>query len=99
MGSYSWGHYQRFLYWRKCYKPEQGSFFDQIIPMYSFSNREIERFTVLDYFDAKAKEIKLQIGFESVGGFKSHKPLTFINFWPYQSQHPLDKAPIKKSKK
>jgi len=93
MGSYSWGSYQRFRDW-KSNVSGQRSFFSNGEAQ-GFSNSERERFQVVDYFDRKSKKSRLQIGLKSTNGFKSHKPEVSINFWLYEPQHPLDRAPVR----
>jgi len=93
MGSYSWGSCQRFREW-KTNVSGQRSFFSNGETQ-DFSNSEKERFQVVDYFNRECKERRLRIGLESTGGFKSYNPKRFINFWLYEPQHPLDRAPVR----
>jgi len=92
MGSYSRGHYQKFRQWIDAVSG-QGKLFSNEGAS-NFSNREKERFHVIDYFNQESKKRRLQIGLESTLGFKSHNPSVFINYWPYEPQHELDKAPV-----
>ena len=92
MGSYSWGHFDRFIEWNKN-NSQQQSFFDN--KQSSFSKSEEERFVVISEFNKKCKERSMQIGLESTSGFKSYNPRVFVNFWLYEPQHKLDKAPIR----
>lgn len=93
MGSYSKGHYQKFRQWMTNVSGQRPLFSDGKTP--HFSNSEKERFGVIDYFNQKSKKSRLQIGLKSTNGFKSHNPAAFINFWLYEPQHKLDKAPVK----
>ncbi len=95
MGAYSWGHYEKFKKW-KIYQSKQATFFPR--ENLSFSQSEKERFKVIDDFNAKCKKNGLRIAFDSTNGFKSHNPYNFINFWFYEPQSILDKAPKKGQK-
>lgn len=93
MGSYSRGHYLKFCQWMTNTSGQRQLFPNEKTP--NFSNREKERFHVIDYFNQKSKKSRLQIGLESTNGFKSHNPSAFINYWLYEPQHEVDKAPVK----
>ena len=59
------------------------------------SNRERERFRVMQHLDKECKKHKLRVGLKSSRGFKTYDPQYPINFWLYEPQHPEDKAPIR----
>lgn len=90
MGAYSFGHYDKYNNWKN-----QNSSQISLFPAekQKFSNSEEERFQIMEYFNKMCKSHRLQIAFNSTGGFKSYKPETFINFWLYEPQHKYDKAP------
>ncbi len=92
MGSYSWGHYDKYEQWRISNSKQQ-TLFKRAMLSFPFSPTELERFQVIEYFNSESKKRKLNIGFRSARGFKSYDPRVFINFWPYQPQSVLDKAP------
>jgi len=92
MAAYSFGHFDKYKKWQKQRSP-QILLFDE--EKQKFSNSENERFAIIQKFDRMTKSCKLQIALNSTRGFKSHKPDNFINFWLYEPQHDLDKAPTK----
>lgn len=96
MGSYSWGHFDRFVKWNEAKSQQQSLFVNKQKP--SFSSSEQERFIIILEFNRKCKKRGLQVGLESTRGFKSHNPQKFINFWPYQPQHIFDKAPARNNR-
>jgi len=59
------------------------------------SNSERERFRVMKYLDDKCKRCRFHVSLKTAGGFKTFDPKFPINFWPYEPQHPEDKAPTK----
>jgi hypothetical protein len=61
----------------------------------SLSNRERERFGIMKYLDDKCKTCRFHVSLKMAKGFKTFDPKFPINFWPYQPQHPDDKAPTK----
>jgi len=62
---------------------------------FKVSNSAYERCRVLCEIDSKCKENRLYISLKSNRGLKSYKPDYPINFWFYQPQHDMDKAPIR----
>ena len=52
-----------------------------------------ERFKILAEFDRMCKQRKLGVSLKTNRGLRTHKPENPINFWWYEPQHPLDKAP------
>ena len=97
IGSYSWGHFERFIIWEK-YRGQQSTLFPDMNKV-SFSPGECEKFETIVKLNEKCKQSKLKIAFKSTRGFKSNDICKFINFWLYQPQHILDKAPSKISTK
>lgn len=51
------------------------------------------RFEVLRHFDSLCKKHKLGVSLKSRQGLWTPKPENPLNFWLYEAQHPLDKAP------
>ncbi len=52
-----------------------------------------ERFKVLRHFDSLCKSLKLGVSLKSRGGLWTPDPGNPLNFWLYEPQSPLDKAP------
>jgi hypothetical protein len=52
-----------------------------------------ERFKILIDFDRLCKQRRLGVSLNTSRGLRTHKPENPINFWWYEPQHPLDKAP------
>lgn len=92
MSAYSFGHNTKYKEW-KSQNSSQLSMFGTTVQ--KFSNSENERFQIIEKFDQMTKERSLQIGLESTNGLNSFNPKCFINFWLYEPQHELDKAPSK----
>jgi len=59
------------------------------------SNKDHERFCVLQYFDSLCKKAKLGVSLKERKGLWTPNPENPINFWPYEPQHPSDKAPLR----
>ena len=60
-----------------------------------FTNRERERCTGIHHLNKTCKRHKMKVGLKSSRGFKTYDPRRPINFWPYEPQHPDDKAPLR----
>jgi len=92
MSSFSSGHFRKYIYWetRNC---GQQLLFDCETPI-DLSKKELYRFDVVKYFYNKARNAGLSISLKRSKGFKTYKPKQdFVNFWQYEPQHQLDKAP------
>ena len=59
------------------------------------SNREINRFELLNYFNNCCKKEKLGVSLDSFCCLCTRNPKYPINFWHYEPQHEQDKAPTK----
>ncbi len=59
------------------------------------SRKDIERFSVLQHFDLLCKKHKMGVSLEKRKGLWTPNPENPINFWLYEPQHPLDKAPTR----
>jgi len=94
MSAFSAENFGKFIYWRREQKGQQLSIFNDALVLTEGEKTKCE---VLDYFDKKCKELKLQVGLESAMGLHSHGPRRPFNFWLYQSQGMYDKAPTKGS--
>jgi len=86
-----------FLKW-KHWKSQRGDFkqLRLISPeRTNLSKSERARLEVLDALDCACKGAKLQVSFESRGYLWTPNPANPINFWPYEPQHEMDRAPVK----
>jgi len=93
IAAYSYGQFPRYKEWVKSNSTQQDFFEEEIIN--DLSNAEKERFYIMEELNRKCKEYSLQIAFNSTKGFNSHDPRNFLNFWMYEPQNILDKAPKK----
>lgn len=57
------------------------------------SNAIKQRSEIISHLDSFCKAHNMQVSFRSSGGLFSYKPSMPINFWKYEPQHELDKAP------
>jgi hypothetical protein len=96
LGAYSHLAYDKYEHWLQTGSGQMslGLVFDDETPI-KLSNRDRERCRVIDHLDRQCKQHKLYVGLKSSRGFKTHAPQNPINFWPYEPQHPEDKAPIR----
>lgn len=97
LGSYSYGHFNKYKEWKKDQMAQQTLFGDTKTKQ-NWSNSEKMRFPLLDCFNDECKRRSLTVAFNSTGGLKTHDPLKPINFWFYKPQHPSDKAPLSNRK-
>ena len=97
IAAYSFGQFTRYKKWKDLNSRQQKLFEAEII-IDDFSKSEKERFHIIEILNTKCKKNSLQIAFNSTKGFYSHNPERFLNFWLYQPQHALDKAPTKVKK-
>jgi len=58
------------------------------------SNSIQQRCQIISHLDSFCKSHKMRVSFRSKGGLFSYNPSMPINFWKYEPQHELDKAPI-----
>jgi hypothetical protein len=94
MGAFSHKNYDKYGVWLL----EKDSLFlvntDKV-----YSKRDIERFHVIHHFDNLCKKNKLQVSLKTEKGFVSKNIDKPINFWKYEPQHELDKAPVREYRK
>jgi len=95
LGVYSHASYDKYQCWLQSQSSQM--VLDLGLPkiQQKFSNRDHERFVVMNYLDERCKQSKLRVGLRSSRGFRTYDPRFPINFWMYEPQHPDDKAPIK----
>jgi hypothetical protein len=61
----------------------------------SLSNKDRERFQVLQHFDELCKRHKIGVSLKTKKGLYTPNPMMPINFWLYEPQDPKDKAPLR----
>ena len=59
------------------------------------SEGDRERFKVINHLHRRCSSLGLDISFDSLGYLRTWEPKQAVNFWHYEPQHPLDKAPTK----
>jgi hypothetical protein len=89
---FSLNHYDKYKRWESQKIPSLGLFDEEV---YKPTNREENRFEVLDYFNRGCKQRKLYVSLDSHRCLKTMKASSPINFWHYVPQHEKDKAPTK----
>ncbi|NPE30047.1 DUF3800 domain-containing protein [Methanococcoides sp. SA1] len=94
IASYSYGEFVNYKNWATT-QSKQIRLFGSKYTIKDFSNRQRERFKIMQYLNSRCKGCSLQVAFNSKLGFFSHNPDSFINFWLYEPQHYMDKAPIR----
>lgn len=91
MAVFSRTSYYKFKEWKKIQTPSLFTC-DEI----SLTNREKYRFKLLDLFNNQCKSKKLGVSLNQKKCLYTINPKKPLNFWFYEPQHDLDKAPIKK---
>lgn len=66
---------------------------DESISPRKLSQSSRERFELLKHFDGACKRKKLGVSLKKNRGLWTPNPQAPINFWLYEPQHPMDKAP------
>ncbi|MBC7265255.1 MAG: DUF3800 domain-containing protein [Chloroflexi bacterium] len=92
LGAFSHSAYDRYESWLHSQSGQMSLFGHEPCKV---SNREQERFTVIKHLDEQCKKHKLGVGLRSSRGFRTYNPAHPINFWLYEPQHPVDKAPTR----
>ncbi|MBN2396394.1 MAG: DUF3800 domain-containing protein [Candidatus Atribacteria bacterium] len=102
IGAYSHRNFNKYNNWLKSNNGQEAIDFsstdeEEILSdnVINRSNSEENRFIVINYLNNKFKQLKLGVGLEKSKGFKTYDPKNPINFWIYQPQTDLDKAPTK----
>ena len=94
IAAYSYSVFDRYLQWIRLNQPQiQFEFIDQH-PL-TLSNSERERFLTLKTFSDACKANKLGVSLNSSRGLRTYAPSYPLNFWKYEPQSYLDKAPTK----
>ncbi|MCJ7444845.1 MAG: hypothetical protein MUO26_10000 [Methanotrichaceae archaeon] len=90
MAAFSWEKFKDYERWtskcQKCLVQDEET-------EASFSNRDKERFKVLQYFDSICKKSNLGVSLRSTGGLQTKDPAKSLNFWLYKPQSTKDIAP------
>lgn len=84
---FSWDNFDEYQRWLTIFSEEENSI--------RLSKKKRERFRVLKFFNETCKNYKLGVSLNSRKGLWTPKPNNPLNFWMYDPQHPLDKAPTK----
>jgi hypothetical protein len=95
MACFSRECYDIYKDWEIANSKELLLFHDEEKKELKFSNSQMERFPVLCQFNHDCKVNKMGVSLDSSNGLRTHDPKNPINFWWYEPQHELDKAPVK----
>lgn len=97
LGAYSHSSYSKYECWSRAQSGQMSLGLDvgngDTEP--KLSNSDCERCIIIKHLDDNCKQRKLRVGLKSSKGFKTYDPRFSINFWPYEPQHPDDKAPVR----
>lgn len=93
LASFSREAYGKYSEWLKAYGPQQSLFTGGSLP--PLSNAEIERFRVLHHLDSGCKSKKMGVSLKSYSGLRTLEPKNPLNFWWYEPQSEMDKAPTR----
>lgn len=93
---YSRQEYACYTEWQYTVNGRQMSLFDedQNSPL-DLNKSDVERCRVLHELNTKCKAYSLGVSLRTYNGLRTMSPDGPINFWWYEPQHELDKAPIK----
>jgi hypothetical protein len=93
LGAYSYAEAEKYRYWLTIKTGQQKMPGADNPP--KLSNRDKTRCEVIHLLHQSCEKQRWRVGFAS--GLKTCNPNEPINFWLYQPQHPLDKAPVRNS--
>lgn len=97
---FSWTHYNTFKQWQEKQKGQLILFSSdndkKLVENKNISRSLQERCLVLSSFNGICKAKKLGVSLETRKGLWTPNPENPINFWLYEPQHPLDKAPTRR---
>lgn len=96
---YSWKHFETYKQWLDSQpnpNPPLIIFDEDPKEPAQFSNSDKARCFVLNHLDQECKKRSLSVSLHTNRGLRTYDPRKSVNFWPYQSQHPDDKAPVNK---
>lgn len=83
-------HYDKYEQWAESLVPNLGLW--KNIPV-DISNREENRFRVLEAFNSACKKRRLGVSLRTRRCLHTPRPSNPLNFWHYEPQHELDRAP------
>lgn len=93
MAIYSRMCYPKYCYWLNSRQPSL--FNNEINSTIKLSRADKERCRLLFEFNRMCKEHRLGVSLDTHGGLRTFNPRNSINFWWYEPQHELDKAPLR----
>ncbi len=91
LAAYSYESYEKWCSWRDDSQMCLPGFGEAV----KMSNADWERCCILNYLNKKCKARRLGVALNSEKGLFSHNPDQSPNFWRYEPQHELDRAPTK----
>jgi hypothetical protein len=91
LGSYSRLRYNAYKEWTVNERQQASLWEDPMSPAWSASERE--RFQVMRAFNEACKTSKFRVSLDTHGGFRTMHPASPVNFWWYEPQHEMDRAP------
>ncbi len=91
MGAFAREAYGDFAHWCDSHAPQQRLW--SAGPTSGLSNTDKCRFPLMFEFNRLCKQSRMRVSLRSHRGFRTMNPSSPINFWWYEPQHALDKAP------
>ena len=97
MAIYSRNYYKRYRYYFQTYSPSRQMTLFNVGAENSvkLSNADKQRCQLILEFNKLCKSKKMGISLDSYEGLKTPDPKNPVNFWWYEPQHELDKAPLR----
>lgn len=92
---YSRSCFDRYTNWKVRNTNQCALFTDDQATLLKLSKSDQERCLVLDEFDKKCKKHRLGVSLKTARGLKTFDHSKPINFWWYEPQYELDKAPCR----
>lgn len=92
---YSRMGYAKYYHWLQSHSGQPTLFNEEMGDTIKLSRADKERCSLIYEFDRLCKDNKLGVSFGTFGGFRTLNPRNPINFWWYEPQHELDKAPLR----
>lgn len=96
MGTYSRNNYDILFEWLQSEGNDTPLLFDTKFER-TYSNRDIERFKVIQHLNKKYKR-KFAVSLDSFKGLRTLDPDNSLNFWWYEPQSEYDQAPLRLSR-
>jgi hypothetical protein len=95
LGIYSRSCYDRYEQWHAKHGPQPRLFPVNEHSRLLLSGADRERCQVLSSFAQMCKKYRLGVSLRSKRGLRTYNPSNPINYWWYEPQHELDKAPVR----